>query len=218
MTRRGTTLILALAVAALGCGGGGEEGEESSGAGAAGAAPLPPDLGSISMTPRIVMETTMGRIVMELDREKAPKTVDNFVLLVESHFFDGLTFHRVAAGWIIQGGSLTPELAERRSSLPPVENEADNGLKNVRGTITMARTSDPHSATSAFFINLVDSPQLDHTAPTPEGWGYTVFGHVVEGMDVVDAISEVETKVVGPMPMDNVPVEPVVIERAYVEG
>jgi cyclophilin family peptidyl-prolyl cis-trans isomerase len=211
------TMILALAVAAFGCGGSGDGGETSGESEAAGAAPLPPDLGSIAMKPRIVMETTMGRIVLELDREKAPKTVDNFVQLVQNNFFDGLTFHRVVDDWIIQGGSLTAELAERRSSLPPIENEADNGLKNVRGTITMARTSDPHSATSAFFINLTDSAQLDHTAPTPQGWGYAVFGHVVEGMDVVDAISVVETKVIGPMPMDNVPVDPIVIERAFIE-
>lgn len=211
------TMILALAVAAFGCGGGGAESETSGDSETAGTAPLPPDLGSISMKPRIVMETTMGRFVMELDREKAPKTVDNFVQLVQNSFFDGLSFHRVVDEWIIQGGSLTPELAERRSSLPPVVNEADNGLKNIRGSVTMARTSDPHSATNAFFINLTDSPQLDHTAPTPQGWGYAVFGHVVEGMDVVDAISVVETKVVGPMPMDNVPVEPVVIERAFIE-
>ncbi len=209
-------MTMALGLVALGCGGSEQEGSPS-GDEAAVEAPLPPDPGTLSMTPRVVFETTLGRFVLELDREKAPKTVDNILTLVQNQFYDGLTFHRVVPDWIIQGGGFTPELRQRRSSLPPIENEADNGLNNLRGTVTMARLGDPHSATSQFFINIVDNPALDHTAPTTQGWGYAVFGRVVEGMDVVDAISNVETHAVGASPMDRVPLDPVIIQRAYIE-
>jgi peptidyl-prolyl cis-trans isomerase B (cyclophilin B) len=176
--------------------------------------PLPPDMGN--PTPRVVLETDMGQIVLELDREKAPKTVDNVLFHVENGHYDGLTFHRVIPGFMIQGGGFTPELNQRESPRPTVPNEASNGLKNARGTVAMARTSDPHSATTQFFINLADNDMLDFTAETPGGWGYAVFGHVVEGLEVVDAIAAVETGTSGGM--NDVPVQSVIIERAYVQG
>ncbi len=166
------------------------------------------------MTPRVVLETTKGRIVLELDREKAPKTVENVLAHVEGNSYDGLIFHRVIPGFMIQGGGFTAEMGQRQSSRPSLMNEANNGLKNVRGSIAMARTADPHSATNQFFINLVDNTALDFTSETPQGWGYTVFGHVVEGMEVVDAIAQVKTARRGSY--DDVPVESVIIERAYV--
>jgi peptidyl-prolyl cis-trans isomerase B (cyclophilin B) len=175
--------------------------------------PLPPDMGS--PMPRVVLETNMGQIVLELDREKAPKTVDNVLFHVENGYYDGLTFHRVIPGFMIQGGGFTPELSQRPSPRPAVPNEANNRLKNVRGSVAMARTSDPHRATTQFFINLVDNDMLDFTAETPGGWGYAVFGHVVEGLEVVDAIAAVETGTSSGM--DDVPVQPVIIERAYVQ-
>lgn len=199
---RSVALLLALAFAA-GCGGG----ETSSD----GAAP-PPDFSD--MTPTVVFETSKGTIVMQLDRSKAPKTVESMIAHVEGNFYDGLIFHRVIPGFMIQAGGFTPEMGQRQSTAPELMNEADNGLRNVRGSVAMARTSDPHSAKTQFFINLVDNASLDHTSPTPQGWGYTVFGAVTEGMDVVDAIAAVQTQTVGPY--GDVPVEPIVIERAYV--
>ena len=204
---RGVTLPLALALLAAGCGGGEEQ--ESS----ANQAALPPDFSD--MTPTVVLETSQGDIVMELDRTKAPETVKQFLLHVEAKFYDGLTFHRVIPSFMIQGGGFTPEMRERQSSASTLENEADNGLQNQRGTVAMARTPDPHSAKNQFFINLTDNPQLNHTDKTKQGWGYTVFGRVVEGMDVVDAIAQVGTHSVGRY--ENVPVDPVIIERSYVK-
>jgi cyclophilin family peptidyl-prolyl cis-trans isomerase len=160
------------------------------------------------------METTMGTIVMELNREAAPRSVDNFERHVNVGFYDGLTFHRVREGWMIQGGAYTPEFAQRRSSAPAIRNESDNGLKNVRGTVAMARQADPHSATTQFFINLVDSPQLDYNEEKDIPFGYAVFGRVVEGMDVADAISKVTVRRRGSH--EAVPVEPVVINRMFV--
>jgi cyclophilin family peptidyl-prolyl cis-trans isomerase len=202
-------VTVAAAVAIAGCGSGDADGDAES---AEGGPELPPDMPD--MTPTVVMETTMGRIVLELDRPAAPQTVENVVQHVEGGFYDGLVFHRVIPGFMIQGGGFTPEMAQRRTSRPALENEADNGLKNVRGSVAMARTGDPHSATTQFFINLADNPRLDHTAKTPQGWGYAVFGRVVEGMDVVDEIARVPTASRGPY--DDVPVEPVVISRAYI--
>jgi cyclophilin family peptidyl-prolyl cis-trans isomerase len=161
--------------------------------------------------PVVVLETNKGRIVMQLDRRKAPRTVENFLTHVNGHFYDGLTFHRVIQGFMIQGGSVTADNQQRLSSAPPVPNEADNGLKNVRGAVALARTSDPNSGGTQFFINLVDNPRLDFRAKTVEGWGYAVFGRVTQGMDVVDSIGAVRTR------PDDVPVQPVVITRAYVE-
>lgn len=164
---------------------------------------------------RVQLETTKGRIVIELDRHKAPETVANFLLHVRSKFYDGLVFHRVVRDLgVIQAGVLTPARAERRTSVFPIANEATNGLKNVRGAVAMARGGDPHSATSQFFINVKDNPQFDFRDSTDTGWGYAVFGRVVEGMDVVDAIAAVPVRPWGTYA--SLPVEPVVIERAVI--
>jgi len=161
--------------------------------------------------PRVKVDTNLGSFVIELYPEKAPKTVENFLQYVRDGFYDGTLFHRVIDGFMIQGGGFTPDF-ERKQTRAPIVNEADNGLKNTRGTIAMARTMDPHSATAQFFINVKDNPFLDHTGKTPRGWGYAVFGKVVEGMDVVDKIRKVRTGPGGLFPKD-VPQEPVVIEK-----
>jgi cyclophilin family peptidyl-prolyl cis-trans isomerase len=141
--------------------------------------------------PRVLIETTKGSITVELFPEQAPKTVENFLGYVRSGHYTGTLFHRVIQKFMIQGGGY--DVARReKATRPPIANEAANGLKNRRGTLAMARTSEPHSATAQFFINLVDNDFLDHTAPTPEGFGYCVFGQVVEGMDVVDAVADGE--------------------------
>lgn len=137
--------------------------------------------------PRVVMETSLGRIVIELDAEKAPNTTKNFLDYVESKFYDGTIFHRVVPGFMIQGGGFVNMTSQKMDGLrSPIQNESKIGLKNVRGTIAMARTGEPHSATSQFFINVVDNKRLDY--PSFDGWGYCAFGKVVEGMDVVDKI------------------------------
>ena len=166
-------------------------------------------------SPRVVLETSKGNIVLQLDGEKAPQTVENFVAYVEAGFFDGTIFHRVIDGFMVQGGGFTADMAQK-DTRGTVQNEADNGLKNKRGTVAMARTSDPHSATAQFFVNTVDNTFLNHQGKTPQGWGYTVFGEVVEGMDVVDAITKVKTGNQGGM--GDVPKEPVVIEKAFIQG
>ncbi len=163
--------------------------------------------------PVVRIETSRGSIVLELDREKAPKTVDNFLSLVESGFYEGTIFHRVIKGFMIQGGGLTENMNQKPTGTP-VPNEADNSLKNVRGSIAMARTQDPHSATSQFFINTVDNAFLNHSSKTLSGWGYCVFGRVVEGMDVADAIEASHTTTHGMY--TDVPAEPVVINKASV--
>jgi peptidyl-prolyl cis-trans isomerase A (cyclophilin A) len=157
--------------------------------------------------PRVLMETTLGEITLELDADKAPKTVANFLAYVDAGFYDGTIFHRVIPDFMIQGGGLDPDL-DKKPTREPVENEAKNGLKNNRGTIAMARTGDPHSATAQFFINHKDNPNLDY--PSFDGWGYAVFGRVTEGMDVVDAIAAVPTGVRAghrDVPLDNVLIE-----------
>ena len=175
------------------------------------------DKGCTSMTdeahPIVELRTNKGTIVVQLDRDKAPKTVENFLRYVREGHYDGTIFHRVIPNFMIQGGGMTVDMKEKPTH-SPIPNEADNGLKNLRGTIAMARTSDPHSATAQFFINLKDNAFLDHTAPTSQGWGYAVFGRVVEGMDVVDAIARVPTGTRGFH--QDVPTEPVVIEQARV--
>jgi len=143
---------------------------------------------NMSANPIVKMETSKGTITIELDAEKAPETVKNFVSYVEDGFYDGLIFHRVIPNFMIQGGGMTPDMSEKPNNAP-IKNEASNGLKNDRGTIAMARTQDPHSATSQFFINLKDNDFLNFSSETPAGWGYTVFGKVTEGMDVVDEIA-----------------------------
>jgi peptidyl-prolyl cis-trans isomerase B (cyclophilin B) len=162
--------------------------------------------------PRVKLQTSLGDIVLELDPARAPATVENFLAYVRDGFYDGTIFHRVIEDFMIQGGGFSADY-ERRETRAPIRNEADNGLQNLRGTIAMARTGDPHSATAQFFINVKDNTFLDHTAPTPRGWGYCVFGRVVEGMETVDRIRAVATGAGGPFPKDA-PLEAVVIERA----
>ncbi|SDF57109.1 peptidylprolyl isomerase [Desulfovibrio legallii] len=158
--------------------------------------------------PTVLLETSSGDILVELFPEQAPKTVANFLQYVDDGFYTNTIFHRVIPGFMVQGGGLSARMDEKPTR-EPVPNEADNGLKNARGTLAMARTRDPHSATAQFFINLVDNDFLDHTAPTPDGWGYCVFGKVTEGLDVVDKIAKVKTKTLGFH--ENVPVDMVLI-------
>jgi peptidyl-prolyl cis-trans isomerase B (cyclophilin B) len=161
----------------------------------------------------IKMETSMGDIVIELDFDKAPKSAANFQQYVEDGFYDGLIFHRVINGFMIQGGGMDENMKEKETRAP-IENEADNGLKNECYTLAMARTMDPHSASSQFFINVKDNGFLNHSGKNPQGWGYAVFGKVVEGTDVVDKIKGVATGRNGYH--DDVPVEPVFITKATV--
>jgi peptidyl-prolyl cis-trans isomerase B (cyclophilin B) len=160
--------------------------------------------------PRVALQTSKGRIVIELYADKAPKTAKNFLDYVKAGFYNGTIFHRVIPGFMIQGGGFTPDLKEKPTRAP-IKNEANNMVQNQRGTIAMARTGDPDSASAQFFINLVNNGSLNHTANTQQGWGYTVFGNVVEGMDVVDAIAQVKA---APGISEAVPVEPVVIQKA----
>ncbi len=161
----------------------------------------------------IRLTTNKGIIDLELDHEHAPKTCENFEEYVRSGFYNGTIFHRVIPGFMIQGGGFEPGLKEK-ATRAPIQNEADNGLKNDRYTIAMARRPDPHSASAQFFINVADNDFLNHTAPTPRGWGYAVFGRVVAGEDVVDAISHVRTATVGYY--GDVPTEDIVIEKAEI--
>ncbi len=165
--------------------------------------------------PRAHIMTNMGEIVVELDAKKAPKTVDNFVKYAQDNFYDGTIFHRVIPRFMIQGGGYTKDFQEKQTRAP-IKNEADNGLDNLRGTIAMARTRDPNSATAQFFINLVDNDFLDFQAPTVRGWGYAVFGKVVKGMDVVDKIAQLPTGAGGPFRKD-VPHQTVVINKVTIE-
>jgi len=161
--------------------------------------------------PRVALETSEGRIVLELAPKEAPKTVDNFLAYVKAGHYDGTVFHRVIPTFMIQGGGFGPDMAER-STRPPIPIESKNGLKNARGTVAMARRGDPNSATAQFFINVVDNASLDY--PSFDGHGYAVFGKVVEGMDVVDKIKAVPTGNRGPY--QNVPLTPVTIKSARV--
>jgi len=162
--------------------------------------------------PVVVLKTNMGSIKIELYPDKAPETVKNFLWYVDHHFYDGLIFHRVIKNFMIQGGGFTKDMKKKEPNAPIV-NEATNGLSNKRGTIAMARTMDINSATSQFFINLKDNTFLDHKNNTPRGYGYAVFGKVIDGMDVVDAIGNVKTT--SRKGYDDVPVDPVVILKAY---
>ena len=159
----------------------------------------------------IKLSTSMGEITLELDAENAPITVENFLSYVDSGHYDNTIFHRVIPGFVIQGGGMVSGMQEKGTGTP-IQNEADNGLKNLIGAICMARTNDPHSATAQFFINLKDNQSLDHTEKTESGWGYAVFGRVVSGMDVVEKIAAVETGNVGYH--SDVPLEDVVLEKA----
>ena len=159
----------------------------------------------------VKLHTNQGDITLELDAKAAPATVENFLEYVRSGFYDNTVFHRVIDGFMIQGGGFEPGM-KQKGTRKPIKNEADNGLKNDRYTIAMARTSDPHSATAQFFINVADNAFLNHTAQTAQGWGYAVFGRVTEGQDVVDKIKKVATGSSG-MHQD-VPRDDVIIERA----
>jgi len=167
----------------------------------------------MSTSPRVQLQTNYGAIVLELNGEKAPDTVANFLAYVNDGFFDGTIFHRVIDNFMIQGGGFEVGM-KQKSTKSPIANEAANGLKNDRYTIAMARTGDPHSATAQFFINVADNDFLNHTAPTPNGWGYAVFGKVLEGSDVVDKIRGVKTGNKGMH--QNVPLADVIIESASV--
>jgi peptidyl-prolyl cis-trans isomerase B (cyclophilin B) len=162
---------------------------------------------------KVLLKTNKGDITLTLDAAKAPKTVANFVQYAKSGHYDGTIFHRVIDNFMIQGGGMSTGLKEKKSG-DQIENEANNGLKNERGTVAMARTSDPHSATAQFFINVNDNDFLNHTAPNAQGWGYAVFGKVTDGMDVVDKIRKVKTGSSGFH--QDVPAEDVVIEKATV--
>ena len=165
--------------------------------------------------PVVVMETSLGGMTIELYRDQAPITVDNFLRYVEDGFFEGTVFHRVIPNFMIQGGGFTPTLVEKATD-EPIRNEATNGLTNDRGTIAMARTPVVDSATAQFFINLVDNPTLNHRGTDPRSFGYAVFGRVTEGLDVLDGIGAVRTTRQGPH--QDVPVEPVVISSVTLQG
>ena len=161
----------------------------------------------------VLMRTSLGDLSIELYPNEAPRTVENFLQYVEDGFYDGTIFHRVVRGFVIQGGGFTADMMEKETR-EPIENEARNGLMNLRGTLSMARTMDPHSATSQFFVNTKDNAMLDHTSPTSNGWGYAVFGKVFSGMDVVDQIEA--SPVVSRAGHNDVPNTPIVIESATV--
>ena len=160
---------------------------------------------------KIELQTSMGNIVLQLNEEKAPLSVANFKTYVENGHYDGTIFHRVINGFMVQGGGFTADM-KQKPTLAEIKNEAANGLKNKIGTVAMARTNAPHSATAQFFINVSDNAFLDHTSPSGQGWGYAVFGEVVEGMDVVNKIKAVATGNMGPF--QDVPKESVVINKA----
>lgn len=170
--------------------------------------------GAEAANPKIKMETSQGAIVLELDQAKAPGTVANFLAYVRAGFYDGTIFHRVIPDFMIQGGGFTADF-EQKKTRDQIKNEAANGLLNSRGTVAMARTSDPHSATAQFFINLTDNGFLDFKAPNAQGWGYAVFGKVVDGMSVVDEMAKVPTGRGGMFPTD-VPQTEIVILNAEV--
>jgi cyclophilin family peptidyl-prolyl cis-trans isomerase len=161
---------------------------------------------------QVKMDTTLGPIVLELDEEKAPQTVANFLQYARDGYYEGTIFHRVIADFMIQGGGFTADL-QKKDTRPTIPNEAKNGLKNVRGSIAMARTADPNSATAQFFINVKDNAFLDY--PGQDGWGYAVFGQVLEGIEVVDQIRQTPTGPAGPFPKD-VPQTPVIINKVTV--
>ncbi|GAA3913979.1 peptidylprolyl isomerase [Litoribacillus peritrichatus] len=161
----------------------------------------------------IRLTTNFGNIDIQLDYEKAPNTAKNFEEYVKSGFYDGVIFHRVIDGFMVQGGGFDADMKEKTTN-DPIKNEANNGLSNMTGTIAMARTMDPHSASAQFFINVADNTFLDHTAETMEGWGYAVFGKVVEGMDIVNQIKKVSTTV--HMGYQDVPAQTVTIEKAEI--
>ncbi len=172
-----------------------------------------PEGTTMSTNPKVLLKTNKGDITLEIDAEKAPKTAENFLNYVNDGFYDGTIFHRVINNFMVQGGGFEVGMKQKETQAP-IENEANNGLKNEVYTIAMARTNDPHSATAQFFINIQNNDFLNHTNPTPNGWGYAVFGKVVDGTDVVDTIKTVKTGSKGFH--QDVPVEDVIIESATV--
>ena len=172
-------------------------------------AAIGPERSNPLSNPRLRLRTSLGSITVELDEKNAPVTVDNFLQYALEGFYEGTIFHRVIPGFMIQGGGFTPDLQEKPTR-PPIRNEAANGLRNLRGSLAMARTDEVDSATAQFFVNAADNPFLDHRKRTTDAYGYAVFGWVVEGMDVVDRIAGVPTRAAGPH--DDVPDTPVVIE------
>ena len=166
-----------------------------------------------SKNPTVTIETNMGQIVLELYPDKAPKTVENFISYVKDGHYDGTIFHRVIPNFMIQGGGMTEDMQEKPTRAP-IENEAGNGLKNDEGAIAMARTSDPNSATSQFFINVKNNDFLNYSAPTPQGWGYCVFGKVTTGMDIVHKIEKVQTG--NRLGHQDVPLDPVIMTKVSV--
>ncbi len=162
-----------------------------------------------SANPTVLLETSMGNITIELDMQNAPNTSENFLAYVDDGYFVGTTFHRVIPNFMIQGGGITADMQDKPSKRAPIQNEAQNGLKNERGRLALARTSDPHSATSQFFINHADNDFLNFSSESMQGWGYAVFGRVTDGMDVVDAIAQVPTGNKGGH--QNVPLETITI-------
>ena len=172
-----------------------------------------PIIKETSMT-QVTIKTSMGDIHLELDGEKAPITVENFKTIAKSGYYDGTIFHRVINGFMVQGGGLNADMSNKSSGTAPIQNEANNGLVNDRGTVAMARTTEPHSATGQFFINHKDNGFLNHTGENAQGWGYAVFGKVTEGMDVVDAIADVATGSSGGY--QDVPLEAINIESVTV--
>ena len=199
-----STLFLAtLMLAVSGCGAGEPAAQSVSTA---------PEVGAPA-NPRVLIETSKGAITVEVFPAQSPKSSENFLGYVRNGFYDGTVFHRVIPGFMIQGGGMTADMAEKQNG-QPIANEADNGLKNLRGTLAMARTMEPDSATSQFFINVADNGFLNHRGKSMQGWGYAVFGRVVEGMDVVDAIVAVPRGRRGPH--DDVPLEAVVMQRVSV--
>lgn len=172
------------------------------------------DSGEKMSNPIIKLETSKGTMMIELDAENAPKSTANFLEYVNDGFYDGLIFHRVIPNFMVQGGGMNPDMSQKANKAP-IQNEANNGLKNDRGTLAMARTNDPHSATSQFFINLKDNDFLNHTSESPAGWGYAVFGKVTEGLETIDEIAKVQTGNVGGH--GDVPLQPVEIIKATVQ-
>ena len=168
----------------------------------------------IEHTTQVKFETSQGDFVLQLDKDKAPVTVANFLAYVKEGFYDGTIFHRVIPGFMAQGGGYAGDFKQKPTK-PPIKNEADNGLVNKRGSVAMARTSDPNSATAQFFINFIDNTFLNYKSSTPQGWGYAVFGEVVQGMEVVDGFGRIPTGPGGPFPSD-VPKTPIVIKKATV--
>ncbi len=162
---------------------------------------------------QVVLKTNKGDITVEVDHEKAPIGAENFVHYAMEGFYNGTIFHRVIPGFMVQGGGMLPGIKEKEAG-EPIENEADNGLKNIRGSLSYARTQDPHSATTQFFMNLVDNESLDHTGKDDFRWGYAVFGQIIEGIEVIDDIAKVETT--NRQGHDDVPVDDIIVEKCFV--